>query len=105
MLFIAAGSAAELPGNPAGRENVLGLRRRKRGATHGITGQGARSYLLFFTTRSRGELWPGAETNAARHTVPAADNPSHPAVDASATDVSSHAFTLPDTETVTALRE
>ena len=105
MLFVPARGPAELSRDPAGRENVLGLCRRKCYSTPRIPGQGAGPYLLFFATRGSCELWPGTETDATSHTFPAADNPGHPAaVDASATDLEGHAYALADGETVRALR-
>jgi hypothetical protein len=100
MLFVATGGTAELPRRDR-RKEVLGLRGRKRYPTDRVPGQGERADLLFFTTRGSGELWPGAEADAARHTITAADNASHPAADASATDLTSHPFTFPQQETVT----
>ena len=80
---------------------MLGLRRRKRCATHGVTGQGARPDLLFFPARGGGELWPGAETDAASYTFPAADDARHTAAaDASATDVTSHTVAFTQREAV-----
>lgn len=77
---------------------MLGLRRWKCCATHGISSQGERPDLLFFTTRGRGELWPGAEADAASHATSAAVNPS-------ATVNQRHAFAVTEPEAVTGQRE
>lgn len=87
MLFFATRGTAELPGDPAGGENVLGLRRRKRDSTHRVAGQGERPHLLLFTTGGGSKLWPGAEADPASHSI-------------STAAFARHTFTFTDAKTV-----